>query len=327
MSRFVPYIKNLVSQLNLDLSDKVIITELATNAYFDAALIPLFAGAKKVIYVDNNVSQENRAHTKKKLKEIIELNAITSEVSIREFRPLPEDLMEVNILCNTGALRPLSFNLLQHVNPCNVVIQLMYDSWEVREEDIDFDYCRSRGIPIVGTSESNLSFDIFYNVAPLIIKMCLEVSRVYSENIFIFSDDKFGEQTRKALGKLNPKSLIQTTDINVLKEEIKNVDLLVLCSFKEERLLLGQHGILNFIADNPNVKLVHLFGIVDAHYVKSTLNLNVYPDYDGKTRKMSKTFAYIGVEPVIDLFLASYKAGCSFLNNEKSEFIQEVNLL
>ena len=67
MSRFVPYIKNLVSQLNLDLSDKVIITELATNAYFDAALIPLFAGAKKVIYVDNNASQEDHTHTKKKL--------------------------------------------------------------------------------------------------------------------------------------------------------------------------------------------------------------------------------------------------------------------
>ena len=327
MSRFVPYIKNIVSQLNLDLSDKVIITELATNAYFDAALIPLFAGAKKIIYVDNSVSQENRAHTKKKLKEIIELNAMTSEVSIREFRPLPEDLMEVNILCNTGALRPLSSNLLQYVNPCNVVIQLMYDSWEVREADIDFNYCRSRVIPIVGTNESNLSFNIFYNVAPLMLKMCLEVSRVYRENIFIFSDDDFGEQTRTALGKLNPNSLIQTTDINVLKKEIKNVDLLVLCSFKEERSLLGCHGILNFIADNPNVKVVHLFGIVDAHYVKSTLNLNVYPDYDGKTRKMSKTFSYIGGEPVIDLFSASYKAGCSFLDNEKSEFIQEVNLL
>ena len=68
MSRFVPYIKNLVSQLSLDLSDKVIITELATNAYFDAALIPLFAGAKKVIYVDNNVSQEARDYSKKKTK-------------------------------------------------------------------------------------------------------------------------------------------------------------------------------------------------------------------------------------------------------------------
>lgn len=326
MSRFVPYIRNLVSQLNLDLSDKVIITELATNAYFDAALIPLFAGAKKVIYVDNNASQEDRAHTKKKLKEIIELNKITSEVIIRESRPLPEDLMEVNILCNLRGLRPLSFNLLQHVNPSNAVIQLMYDSWEVRDTDIDFDYCRSKGIPIVGTNESNLSFDIFYNVAPLVLKMCLEVSRIYSENIFIFSDDDFGKQTRKALEKLNPKSLIQTTDISALKKEIKNVDLLVLCSYKEERSLLGQHGILNFIADNPNLKLVHLFGIVDAQYVKSTLNLNAYPDYDGKSRKMSKTFAYIGEEPVIDLFLASYKAGSSFLNNEKSEFIQEVNL-
>ena len=327
MSSFVPYIKKLVSQFNLDLSDKVIITELATNAYFDAALIPLFAGAKKVIYVDNNVSEEDRAHTKKKLIEIIELKSITSEISIREFRPLPEDLMEVNILCNTGALRPLDFNVLQYVNSYNVVIQLMYDSWEFRETDIDFEFCRSRGIPIVGTNESNPSFEIFYNVAPLMLKMCLEVSRVYSENIFIFSDDDFGEQTRKALGKLNPKSLIQTTDINVLKQEIKNVDLLVLCSFREERSLLGHQGILNFIADNPNIKLVHLFGIVDADYVKSTLDLNVYPDYDGKAMKMSKTFAYLGGEPVIDLFLASYKAGCSFLNNEESQFIQEVNQL
>ena len=327
MSRFVPYIKNLVSQLNLDLSDKVIITELATNAYFDAALIPLFAGAKKVIYVDNNVSQEDRAHNKKKLIEIIELNAINSEVSIREFRPLPEDLMEVNILCNTGALRPLNFNLLQHVNPSNVVIQLMYDSWEVREADIDFDYCRSRGIPIVGTNESNPSFDIFYNVAPLMLKMCLEVSRIYSENIFIFSEDDFGDHARKALEKLNPKSLVQTKDINVLNDKIKNVDLIVLCSYEEDRPLLGKQGILNFIENNPNVKVVHLFGIVDVEYAKSTLNLNIYPDYDGKAMKMSKTFAYIGKEPVIDLFLASYKAGCSFLNNEKSEFIQEVKKL
>ena len=324
MSRFIPYIKNLVLQLNLDLSDKVIITELATNAYFDAALIPLFAGAKKVIYVANNLSQEDLANTKKKLKEITELNSITSEVLIREQVPLPEDLMEVNILCNTGALRPLNFNLLRHVDPYNAVIQLMYDSWEVRDGDIDFDFCSSRGIPIVGTNESAISFDIFYNVAPLMLKMCLEVSRVYSENVFIFSDDDFGEKTREALGQLHPKSLVQSTDTQLLKDEINNIDLLVLCNYKEERPLLGQHGVLNFIADNPNIKVVHLFGIVDANYVKSALNLKVYPNFAGNNKTMYTTFSHIGREPVIDLFVASYKAGSSYLNKEKSEFIQEV---
>lgn len=325
MSSSIFYIKNLVSQLNLDLSDKVIITELATNAYFDAALIPLFAGAKKVIYVYKNISSKDQILIKKKLKEILETNEITSKVLIREDRPLPKDLQAANIICNTGALRPLNYSLLKHVNPSNAVIQLMYDSWEIRDTDIDFNYCYSSGIPIVGTNESNPSFDIFYNVAPLVLKMCLEISRVYNENIFIFSNDDFGDHTRKVLGKINPKSLIQTKDINVLNDNIKNIDLIVLCSYDEDRTLLGERGILNFIADNPNVKVVHLFGIVDADYVKSTLNLNIYPDYDGKTMKMSKTFAYIGREPVIDLFLASYKAGCSFLNNEKSEFIQEVN--
>lgn len=324
MSRVAFYIRSLVSHLNLDLSNKVVVTELATNAYFDAALIPLFAGAKRVIFVINTESSESQVHLIKTLHAIIEQNSIKSDVVIREKYLLPGDIIDANIICNTGALRPLDYRILQYIDPRNAVIQLMYDVWEMRDFDIDLDFCRSRGITVVGTNESTASFDVFYNVVPLMLKMCLEVSRVYRENIFIFSNDDFGNKARMALQQLNPSSLINSTDIEVLRKHTDSIDLLILCDYKEERPLMAHDGILNFVSTNPNIKVVHLFGVVDADFVESKLGLGLYPAYDGKNKKMSKTFSYLGSEPVIDLFAASYKAGASYLDSVCSELIQEV---
>jgi len=324
MSRAISHIMDLIDNLEINLSQKVVITELATNAYFYAALIPLFSKAKKVIFLCKISDPSSYQRLVSSLYKIVLAHNLQSEIVIRKNNLTDEDLREVNILCNAGAVRPINKEMLKNVTSSQVVISLMYDAWEIRSDDIDLKYCRDNNIPIVGTRESNSEFDIFFNVVPLILKMTLECSRIYNETIFIYSKDNFGKYAFQALANLAPKKLYIDDDIDVLKSLVQEIDLLILCNYENEEQLIGKSGILNFISNNPNIKVVHLFGSVDFDFIVSNTKLTIFPPYDGFAKKMSKTFSFLGDEPVLDLYAASYKAATSYLNNDKCVFTQKV---
>ena len=40
----------------------------------------------------------------------------------------------------------------------------MYESWELRDEDVSIDYCTKRGIKVVGTNENFNDIKVFQHI-------------------------------------------------------------------------------------------------------------------------------------------------------------------
>src|SRR3954452_5324685 len=117
-----------VEALNLDLKDKVVLTEAATGAYVVTPILAALAGAKVYAF-----SKTTRYGT---VEEVISKTKKVFEDYDEHFLDItfidqitPEIIAEADIITNSGHLRPLNEDKLQHAKD-SVVIPLMYEAWE-----------------------------------------------------------------------------------------------------------------------------------------------------------------------------------------------------
>ena len=97
-----------------------------------------------------------------------------------------------------------------------VVIPLMRETWEHREEDIDIFECKRRGIPVLGTNEHIPEVDTFSYIGPLAIKLAMELDiEIIHSNIVVIGGGIFGESAVRAFDKLGANIF----NINVNKGE------------------------------------------------------------------------------------------------------------
>ena len=115
-------------------------------------------------------------------------------------------------------MRPLNQDKLKYVQDF-AVVSLMYESWELRVQGIDIDYCRRRRIRIAGTNERQEKLQIFQQVGHLATKMIFEVGyEIFNNKIIIWSGDIFGEAIHNTLLALKPQKIIRTSSLETIKK-------------------------------------------------------------------------------------------------------------
>ena len=137
--------------------------------------------------------------------------------------------------------------------------------------------------------------------------------------VLIWSDDEFGSVAARTFKLLGAREVKVTTDVNTLNEQFSCVDLIYFCRNKEERLLLGEEGIIKsetFRTAGRQPIIMHLYGELDQKYCKRH-GLRIYPEQDGKSRSMSLSLSYLGVRPVFSLLTAGFKVGEILKKNQK----------
>ena len=83
-----------------------------------------------------------KAKVKEKLLSLAK-NGVESKLTVFENK-IPEDILsQIDIVTNSGNLRPLDKHFIGKLNK-NCVIPLMYEAWEKRDSDIDFSECFKR---------------------------------------------------------------------------------------------------------------------------------------------------------------------------------------
>ena len=145
-------ILNSLEKFNLNLKGKNVLTEAATGNYVVTPIIAALAGANVYAFTKNSkygtikeVKKQTIELTKKfgienKIKIITNLNNV--------------DLKDIDILTNTGFLRPVNKELINKLSS-KCVIPLMWEPWEFRNEDLDLEECYNKGIKVYGTDESD----------------------------------------------------------------------------------------------------------------------------------------------------------------------------
>ena len=162
LTRLETLIKDSIKVMDLDLSGLNVLTEAASGNFVSTCLIAAMANANKVIAVtkDSSYGSANQ------VIDFCQNNANSLSINNIEFTDQPphEVAKGINIVTNLGFVRPINKQLIDEL-PSNAVISLMWEPWELREEDIDVNYCVSKDIPVIGTNERDTRLNTYKSVS------------------------------------------------------------------------------------------------------------------------------------------------------------------
>jgi hypothetical protein len=326
----IAFIRKTIAHLGLNLDGLTVLTEIGSNYYFYLPFIATLAGVKKVYaWTAENTYFDCNQLVKEANSLALKLGVYDQVEFFINARPA-EHVKAADIITNSGFIRPLNEDLLKHCKK-NAVIPLMFEAWELRENDIDINYCRQHNIKVAGTWESYPTINVFESVGPLAVKLAFEAGmEVIDNKILVWSDDNFGLISAEYFKKMNAKDVLMTTNKAVALKHLSNADFIYFCSNHEKRPIISNIEIdAIFTIDeikkvNPYITIIHLYGEFNVEELYLA-GLQVYPNQNGRAEYMSKTLSHIGMKPTLNLLCAGLKVGEYLHSNEASELVQTIN--
>ena len=313
--------KNL---LKLDLSNKIVLTEIGTGPFSFVGLVAAMSNSPKVILWTRDSRYGMGQNNINLFKSYIsKLNIDTEFIFRLNQRPI-SDIFESDIITNLGFIRPIDESFLSNMND-KAVISYMAEAWEFRESDVNLALCQEKDIKIAGVWENHPDLQIFDKCGLLAHRMLESIDfNLDNKSVAIISDDKFGIVINSHFkSNSNAKINLISTD-NTSSLNIEDFDLVFIADYLSQKKMIGEGGKLK-INKYSNTLIVHLAGIVDEHYATNPL-YNIFPRVEGDHHKMTYNLGYLGNEVVIKLHSAGLKVGELLHNNIKSELVQEMVL-
>jgi hypothetical protein len=325
-SREVVKIREKISELELDLEGFEILTEVGSGLYNYMPIIPLLAGAERVMVWTRDTRYGKATDLIEKCSQIAFDLPQSGNLDFYIGSLNKEHLACADLISNSGFIRPLNESKLKFVKD-SVVIPLMFESWEARAEDIDLKYCKSRGIKVAGTNESHKSLNVFPQVGHLAAKMVFEAGyEIYGNKIAIWSGDNFGRVIGQTFSLLGAEKVIVTTKFEELLESVSQIDFLFISDYDELRSYEDSSFFdMEKLRDlNQLLGVVHLFGDINSFDLKEK-GFNIYPPENGTAKYMSRTLSHLGINPFVSLMVGGFKVGEHLLRGRlKGDLIQLV---
>ena len=323
-SRPVRKIREIIDRFGVDLNGEVVLTEVGSGNYLYTPIIPALAGAKKV-YAWCRDSRFGKAEDIfSQCGEILKELGLESQVVFYKGRLNEAQLAEASIVTNSGFTRPLDAEKISHMTE-GAAIPLMYEAWEFREGEIDLPLAKSKGIKVAGTWEDHPNLQVFQYIGPLATKLALQAGyEVRENNIFIWSDDDFGEVAREAFKTFGAASVHKSIDADLLLEKAPSLDFIFLCDYSETRDYQEVWPIDQLSKANPALGLVHLYGQFNRAAFSTSFE-TIFPEKDGLAQVMSETLSHVGIQPLINLTTAGLKVGELMRKGVKDELAQPMN--
>ena len=139
MIRLLALMRRAIATTGLDLSAMTVLTEAASGAYGVTAVLAAMAGARRVYAFAKPSRYGSVAEVIGWTMQLANAAGIPTRIEIIE--ELSRDILSnIDIVTNSGHLRPLTADLINHL-PCSAVIALMFEAWEFRAADIDLEAC------------------------------------------------------------------------------------------------------------------------------------------------------------------------------------------
>lgn len=191
--------KSTARSLELDLSDKVVITEAASGAYAVTPILAAIAGAEVHAF-----GRDSMYGTFKEATEQIEgLLGHMGTARVTFIDEIEPDLLSrADVITNSGHLRPINRDMLSYVEE-TCVIPLMYEKWEFREDDVDLPFCETRGIRVGGTNERHPDVGVFDYLGDMACKLIFDAGLCLRNNTFVVvSNNDFGPYIANRLAEM-----------------------------------------------------------------------------------------------------------------------------
>ena len=316
-------IQKVISELELNLKGKVVLTEAATGAYVVTPVIAAAAGAKVYAFTQNT-KYGSIEDVKKQTNEIANL---FENLDIQIIDKLtPEIVSTVNIITNSGHLRPIDKDKLKYVKK-GAVISYMYEAWEYREGDLDLEYCKQNDIIVAATNERHPNIDVFNYLGELAVKQIHDAGKCLFKNKFIIiSNNDFGYHIAKTLVKLCDKvgviDLEQNKnkypdeaewlgifpDVNI-PENYKDAEAVIFTAYPFEHTWMQRDGDIKAesFAKLENPLILRYAGHLDTVYLDEHA-IAYYPEFV-KSGHMGILLSEIGNDSIVRLQAGGLKVG------------------
>lgn len=312
-------IKNSIAKFKLNLKGKIILTEATTGNFVVTPIIAALAGANVYAYTRNS-KYGTISEVKKQIYDLAsQLNVKDSIKIITDFSEI--DFKKIDILTNTGFLRPIKRNIIEKLSS-KCVIPLMWEPWEYRKNELDLDACYEKGIKVYGTNESDPRLRTMDYIGYIVLYFLLKNKLShFSANVLVIGCKKFVEPIVNCLN-LNNYSYKKITNYDRKVENINEFNAIVIAENKSPRLIIGEdkNSYIKLSLLSNETLLIHIAGKID---IKGE-NIRCEPKEPKKFPYMSFTTDYIDNQAVIDLHTAGLKVAEGMLEaNELNYTLKE----
>jgi hypothetical protein len=303
-ARINALIRDAIASIGLDLTDMTILTEAATGAYGVTSVISAAANARHVYAFVRPSEHGSTTDVTAWTNELASSAGVVNRISILERIP-PEILRDVDIVTNSGHLRPIAGDIIDKL-PQSAVIALMFEAWEFRAEDIDFAACKRRGIPIVGVNEQHRSVDVFSYLGPLSIKLLHDSGiAVYRNRIALLCDNDFAEPILRGLTGLGA-TVCHFSAVEELQADAWDAILVALRPGSDPRIGASDAAYISKAAI-PGTVIAQLWGDIDRDAAQAH-DLKVWPPSPPKEGHMAILLSAIGPDALVRLQTGGLRA-------------------
>jgi len=316
-TRYRAYAEQLIKKYKLNLTGKIILTEAASGSYFYNPMIALLANAKCVYTYCKN----SKYGDSKEINNLINLKYQEAKIlnKVYQLESLDSKVIStIDILTNSGHLRPLTEDLINKLKP-TAVIPLMWEPWEMRDNEIDIKAIKNNNILLMGTNEHEYPCDMRpYSPLTAVHLMMNDKVDLTIEKVIIF-----GEQKTLAIaideGFRDIGISSTRISINSSRQEIQKAlnwgTYLLIAEHKNHDVIVGSNGFIGI--DQLINANIYSVGVISGLVNKEELvlqGISVFPELIERPGYMSYQPSVLGPYPVMDLFAAGLKVGDAMSN-------------
>lgn len=322
MPRELRIIKEQIERCGLDLTGLTVITELAGGAYGYNCLLPVIAGAKKVIAVGKTSRYGKYEDIERHTLDICRTHGFPLDRLETVNELLPRHWEQADIVTNSGFVRPITADHMDMMKQ-TAVIPLMWETWEFRDNDLDLNAALEKNILVLGTDESAEGAALTPYGGMMALKLLMEMNlEVYHNRVILLGGGIIGESMFDALqtNRAECHWFVETIE-NEYQEAYKNIpdrkdlfaqaDAVIFAEHRFNRTIIGQDTGLDFpelARLNPELKIGIVAGNIDIDGLKES-GLYYYPHEIKSFGYMSFQAHQLGPAPIIELFAAGIRVG------------------
>jgi len=304
-ARIERLLRGAIGKVGLALKGRTVLTEAGSGYFSLTPALAALAGADQVYALTGDsrygTADALASETMRRAGQL----GVSGRIQVLRSRRDPR-LRRADIVTNLGFVRPIDAALLEQLRP-EVVVPLMWETWEYRREDLDLELCHARGIPVLGTDEHHAALDTFGYIGQIAIKLLHELDvEVFDSRIAVLGSGEFASRGKATLeGAGAHCEVIGLETLAAHDAVLASADALVIL---EHHNRTGRADIRRLKELNPGLVIAHICGAVAQNDLEAC-GLRFRPERIAPAGSMSATTAYVGPKPLIDLHAAGLAVG------------------
>jgi hypothetical protein len=294
-----------IGRTALDLSNRVVLTEIASGPYIVTPVLAALSHATRVFAV----ARDSRFGTADELSaetiSLAKLAGVDSRLSIvrEKTRAI---VSAADIVTNSGHVRPINREMVSWMKP-TAVVSLMYEAWEFRASDVDLNACREHGIVVAGVNERNPAVDVFSYLGIMAVRLLLDAGvSVYGSRILVLCDNPFAPFIEKGLR--NAGAGVEVDASFARRPAAGQVDAIVVALKPGDGPVLEAVAVKALARAFPGAVLVQFWGDLDRAALREA-GVSFWPPEDPGPGHMGILPSAVGPEPIVRLQTGGLKVG------------------